>query len=234
MAINNGAWDGQRDWQKVGRFICSDKCLDARALSHCVCDWDWLSVWAWRFVGLVTEIDCAQLCSWGCLGECPAHRVWSRRLQILNFRGVLFPDPIKRCHSHKLNIYSVSHPPSPVFPSHSAFVKHLFHSVTILEHFCFIYLFFLPFFFFFFNLDLDLSVEQECHLVSLPKIAHNFAPKHNLEKNTKAPKMSNWNKGQVSHNKNQRTKRQTQGIVNNIFGPKCVKNKLLVNLCTAP
>lgn len=33
-------------------------------------------------------------------------------------------------------------PPSPVFLSHSAFVKHLFYSVTILEHFCFIYLFF--------------------------------------------------------------------------------------------
>lgn len=67
-----------------------------------------LSVWAWLFEGLVTEIDCVQLCSGECLGVCPALRVWSSQFQILNFGGVLFPDPIRCCQSHKLNIYSVS------------------------------------------------------------------------------------------------------------------------------
>lgn len=52
------------DKEHAGSFVQTNvwTCM----LCHFVCNWDWLSVWAWQFEFLVTKIDCVQLCSWVC------------------------------------------------------------------------------------------------------------------------------------------------------------------------
>lgn len=109
------------DEEQAGSFVQTN--VWTRMLCHSVCNWDWLSVWAWRFEFLVTKIDCVQLCSWECwcMSSAPCLiKPASHRHSILEVSYSLTPLDAARVTNSILYLFCL--PLSPVSLSHSAFV----------------------------------------------------------------------------------------------------------------
>lgn len=144
--------EGGIDEERAGSFVQTN--VWTRMLCHFVCNWDWLSVWAWRFEFLVTKIDCVQLCSWKCAGVCPALHVWSSQLHTdTQFWRCLIPWPHYMLPESQTQyfIYSVSLPPP----------LSLLVTLPLSNTYSTPSLYFNCFFFH----SSDLSVERERHLV---------------------------------------------------------------------